>query len=120
MTRAVEASPEALEIIERLRAGHGPVVFFQSGGCCDGSSAICLGDGELPLTSQDMQLGEIGGAPFYIDAELYERWGRPRFLIDVAPGPADGFSLEGLEGVHFISRTPASSGPSHSADPDRG
>jgi uncharacterized protein (DUF779 family) len=106
MTPVVTASPEALEMIERLRAGHGPLVFFQSGGCCDGSSAICLKDGELPLGPHDVQLGEIGGAPFYIDAEQYERWRRPRFRIDVAPGAATGFSLEGLEEVHFISRSP--------------
>jgi hypothetical protein len=102
----VTASPQALEVIERLRAGHGPLAFFQSGGCCDGSSALCFKDGELPPGPQDLQLGEIGGAPFYIDADQYERWGRPRFLIDVASGAADGFSLEGLEGVHFISTTP--------------
>ena len=53
-----------------------------------------------------MRLGQIGSAPFYIDSDQYERWGAPRFLIDVAPGAAEGFSLEGLEGVHFISRTP--------------
>ena len=117
---AVGATPAALEVIAHLEAAHGPLVFFQSGGCCEGSAAMCLKEGELPVGGGDRRLGEIGGVPFYIDAELYERWGRPRFLIDVAPGPADGFSLEGLEGVHFISRTPASSGPSHSADPDRG
>jgi uncharacterized protein (DUF779 family) len=59
-----------------------------------------------PPGPHDLRLGEIGGAPFYIDSEQYERWGRPRFLIDVAEGAAEGFSLEGLEGVHFISRTP--------------
>jgi uncharacterized protein len=103
---AVGVTPEALEMIERLWAGHGPLAFFQSGGCCDGTSPLCFKDGELPPGPYDLQLGEIGGAPFYIDAEQYERWGRPRFLIDVSPGPAAGFSLEGLEGVHFISRTP--------------
>jgi uncharacterized protein len=103
---AVGATPAALEVIRRLRAAHGPLAFFQSGGCCDGSSAMCLKDGELPVAPQDVQLGEIGGAPFYIDAEQYERWSEPRFLIDVAPGAADGFSLEGLEGMHFISRSP--------------
>ena len=103
---AVGATRAALEVIRRLETAHGPLAFFQSGGCCDGSSAICLKDGELPAGLDDVQLGEIGGAPFYIDAEQYERWGTPQFLIDVAPGAAEGFSLEGLEGVHFISRTP--------------
>jgi uncharacterized protein (DUF779 family) len=102
----VDATPAALEVIERLRAGHGPLAFFQSGGCCDGTSPLCLKDGELPPGPQDLQLGEIGGAPFFIDAEQYERWGRPQFLIDVSPGAAEGFSLEALEGVHFVSRTP--------------
>ena len=103
----VTATPEALEVIERLRAAHGPLAFHQSGGCCDGTSPMCLKDGELPPSPSDVRLGDLGGAPFYIDADQYERWGRPKFLIDVSPGAAMGFSLEGLEGVHFISRAPA-------------
>ena len=96
----------ALEVIENLEAAHGPLVFFQSGGCCDGTHPMCLKDGELPLSPQDVCLGEVGGAPFYIDSDQYERWGRPRFEIDVSPGPVGGFSLEGLAGVHFVTRTP--------------
>ena len=103
---AVQASRAALEVIRRLEAAHGPLMFFQSGGCCDGTSAMCLKDGELPLSPHDVRLGEIGGAPFYIDCEQYERWGKPRFLRDVSPGAAEGFSLEALEGVHFVTRTP--------------
>jgi uncharacterized protein (DUF779 family) len=102
---AVTATEAALEVISRLEAAYGPVLFFQSGGCCDGTSPICLKDGELPAGPHDIRLGEIGGAGFYIDADQYERWGRPHFLIDVLPGAAEGFSLEGLEGVHFITRT---------------
>jgi uncharacterized protein (DUF779 family) len=103
---AVGATPGALEVIRRLEMVHGPLAFFQSGGCCEGSSAICLKDGELLAGPHDVRLGDLGGAPFYIDSDQYERWGTPRFLIDVAPGAAEGFSLEGLEGVHFVSRTP--------------
>ena len=102
---AVAATPAALEVINRLGAAHGPLMFFQSGGCCEGSSPLCLKQGELPLGPQDRCLGEIAGAPFYIDAELYERWGRPRLTVEVSPGAADGFSLEGLEGVHFVTLT---------------
>jgi uncharacterized protein (DUF779 family) len=102
----VGATPAALEVIHRLEVTHGPLAFFQSGGCCDGTAAMCLKEGELPAALSDLRLGEIGGAPFYIDADQYERWGRPRFLIDVASGAAEGFSLEGLEGVHFVSRAP--------------
>jgi uncharacterized protein (DUF779 family) len=103
---AVAATPAALEVIARLEAAHGPLAFFQSGGCCDGSSAICFKDGELPSAASDLRLGDIGGAPFYIDSDQYARWGTPRFLIDVAPGAAEGFSLEGLLGMHFVSRAP--------------
>ena len=107
MSQAVQATRAALEVITRLEAAHGPLMFFQSGGCCDGTSPMCLEQGEMPLGPHDVRLGEIGGAPFYIDAEQYERWGNPRFLIDVSQGEAGGFSLEGLYGVHFVTRTPS-------------
>ena len=103
---AVQVTEAALEVIRHLEAAYGPLMFFQSGGCCDGSSPMCLKDGELPVSPGNRRLGEIGGAPFYIDADQYERWGSPRFLIDVSPGGAEGFSLEGLAGVHFVTRTP--------------
>lgn len=103
---AVAATIAALQVIDRLRERYGPVAFFQSGGCCDGTSPICLKDGELPVGPHDVHLGDLGGAPFYIDSDQYQRWGTPRFLIDVASGAAEGFSLEGLEGVHFVSRSP--------------
>jgi len=103
---AVAATPAARQVINRLTDRHVPLAFFQSGGCCDGTSPICLKDGELPAGPNDVRLGHIGGAPFYIDSDQYQRWGTPRFVIDVAPGAAEGFSLEALEGVHFVSRSP--------------
>jgi hypothetical protein len=102
---AIAATPAALEVIDRLSAAQGPLMFFQSAGCCDGGAPMCLKDGELPLSAQDIRLGEIGGMPFYIDSDQYESWGRPRFTVDVSPGAAEGFSLEGLEGVHFVTRS---------------
>jgi uncharacterized protein len=107
MRARVTATPEALEAIERLRAAHGPLAFFQSGGCCEGSSPICLKDGELPPGPGDVLLGTVGGAPFYIDAEQDERWHRPTLVLDVADGAAEGFSLEGLEGLHFLTGSEA-------------
>lgn len=100
------ATPAALDAIRRLQARHGALVFHQSGGCCDGSSPMCLHSGELPPGPYDVRLGELAGAPFYVDGELYERWGRPRLLIDLAAGSGEGFSLEGAEGVHFVALTP--------------
>ena len=99
----VTATAAALEAIARLQAARGPVAFFQSGGCCDGSSPICLEDGELPPAAHDLLLGRIGGAPFYIDADQYERWRRPDFVVDLSPGPAEGFSL-GLADQHFVTK----------------
>jgi uncharacterized protein len=105
MTSAVQATEAALEVIQDLEAAHGPLMFFQSGGCCDGTSPLCLKEGELPISPSDMCLGEIGGARFYIDSDQYERWGRPRLEIDVSPGSTEGFSLEGGGGLHFVTRT---------------
>jgi uncharacterized protein len=103
----VRATPEALELIGRLREKHGEIAFFQSGGCDDGSTAMCLSRVELLPSDDDVKLGEIGGAPFYADREQYEGWGEPTLLIDVSPGPASSFSLEGLEEVHFVTRSPS-------------
>ena len=102
---AVAATPAALEVIHRLSAAQGPLMFFQSGGCCDGGSPMCLTEGELPLSAHDLRIGEIAGMPFYIDSDQYERSGRPHLTVDVSPGAAEGFSLEGLDGVHFVTQT---------------
>jgi uncharacterized protein (DUF779 family) len=109
MAERVIATPAALETIERLQAAHGPLAFFQSGGCCEGSSPMCLHAGELPPGPNDLLLGRAGGAPFYIDADQDRRWGEPAFVLDVRPGAAEGFSLEGLLDQHFVTRTVARS-----------
>ena len=90
---------------ERLTAEHGPIVFFQSGGCCDGTAPICVKRGELPPGPADLLLGDIAGAPFYVDLDQYRRWRSPHFLIDVGAGPAQGFSLS-LPDRHFVTRPP--------------
>ena len=112
---SVQATPAAVEAIERLREQHGSIVFHQSGGCCDGSAPMCLTTAELPAGPNDVVLGEIATVPFLIDTEQYERWGRPEFEIDLAPGAAESFSLEGADGVHFVSRSPAKSNQEESA-----
>jgi uncharacterized protein (DUF779 family) len=99
---SVTATDAALEAIEHLRAAHGPLAFFQSGGCCDGSLPICLKEGELPPGPGDLLIGTVAGAPFYVDAEQHARWGRPSFVLDVRPAPAEGFSLS-LPDAHFVT-----------------
>jgi uncharacterized protein len=109
-TDFVSATEAALAELASLRERHGPLMLFQSGGCCDGSSPLCLHEGELLVGTNDLLLGEIDGTPFYIDLDHYERWNRPTFEIDVLPGASDTLSLEGPDGVHFVSRTPTCSG----------
>ncbi len=94
-----------MEAIERLRARHGAIVFHQSGGCCAGSSPMCLRADELPPGPNDVELGEVAGVPVLIDRDLYARWGSPDFRIDIAAGAADSLSLEGSEGLHFVNAT---------------
>ena len=105
MSETVLATDSARDLIVRLKALYGSLIFMQSGGCCDGSSPMCFQEGDLLLGPNDLLRGEIEGCPFYIDREQYERWRQPQFLIDVAPGDGDTFSLEGPEGIHFVART---------------
>jgi hypothetical protein len=106
VTRAISATDAALAELASLRERFGPLMLFQSGGCCDGSSPLCVPEGELLVGPNDLLLGDVGGAPFYIDVEQYERWNHPTFLLDVGPGAVGNFSLESLDGVHFTSCEP--------------
>ena len=101
----VTATAAALELIARLRAKHGPLMFHQSGGCCDGSAPMCFRAGEMAVGEQDRLLGEVGGAPFYMGAAQYACWRHTQLVIDVVPGRGGMFSLEGPEGVRFLTRS---------------
>lgn len=101
----VLATEAALQLVERLRAKHGDLMFHQSGGCCDGSSPMCYPLGELLVGDQDVLLGEIGGSPFYMGKAQYEYWKHTQLIIDVVEGRGGMFSLEGPEGVRFLTRS---------------
>ncbi|HUY50477.1 MAG TPA: DUF779 domain-containing protein [Streptosporangiaceae bacterium] len=103
-TQRVSATPAAEQAITSLRAAGGPVMFVQSGGCCGGSAPMCYREGEFLTGSSDMLLGEVCGSPFYIDARLYESWGKPELVLDTEPGFAEGFSLSAGAGQHFVIR----------------
>lgn len=105
MVQRVTATPEALALVQRLMALHGPLMFHQSGGCCDGSAPMCYAAGEFHTGSQDLRIGEIGGCAFYIGAAQYEYWRHTQIIIDMTPGRGAGFSLEAPDGVRFISRS---------------
>ena len=101
----VVATPAAIELIERLRAKHGPVLFHQSGGCCDGSSPMCYPTSDFIVGDRDVRLGEIAGASFYISAPQFEYWKHTQLIIDVVEGRGGMFSLENGEGVRFLTRS---------------
>ena len=101
----VIATLPALALIDSLRARHGPVLFHQSGGCCDGSSPMCFPEGEFIVGDRDVCMGEIGGAPFYISAPQFEYWKHTQLIIDVVEGRGGMFSLENGEGVRFLVRS---------------
>lgn len=101
----VLATEAALELIEKLIGKHGPVLFHQSGGCCDGSSPMCYPREDFMIGDSDVLLGEIGGAPFYMNKKQYEYWKHTQLIIDVVPGRGGMFSLEGPEGVRFLTRS---------------
>ncbi len=101
----VTATAAALEMIARLRQQHGPLMFFQSGGCCDGSAPMCYGAGEFIVGDYDRLLGAIGGMPFYISGPQFEYWQHTQLIIDVVPGRGGMFSLEGPTGQRFLTRS---------------
>ena len=105
MQPKVLATEAALALIEKLTAKYGPLLFHQSGGCCDGSSPMCYPVGELLIGDHDVLLGEIGNTPFYMSEAQYEYWKHTQLIIDVVPGRGGMFSLEGPEGVRFLTRS---------------
>ena len=111
----VSATPEALKLIERLRAEHGELMFHQSGGCCDGSAPMCYPAGDLMLDDSDVLLGEIGGCPFYMAAFQFKYWEHTHLILDVVEGRGSSFSLEIPLGLRFVTRSrlmePASTTP---------
>ena len=82
----ITATPAARDELARLRERNGPLILFLSGGCCEGSSPLCLTEGELLLGQNDVSLGDLDGVPFYIDAEQDRRWNEPAFELDVVDG----------------------------------
>ncbi|UOR14028.1 DUF779 domain-containing protein [Halobacillus amylolyticus] len=107
MVDRVTATDEALQLIQSLRDKHGALMFHQSGGCCDGSSPMCYPEGDLITGAQDVLLGKIGETPFYIHKKQYDYWKHTQLIIDVVDGRGGMFSLEGVEGKRFLTRSRA-------------
>jgi uncharacterized protein len=110
MTRRVDVTGEAAEVLRRLTGEHGPLMFHQSGGCCDGSSPMCYPDGEFLTGAADVQLGDLPigldrDVPVWMSARQFEYWKHTHLTIDVVPGRGSGFSLEAPLGVRFLIRS---------------
>ena len=108
-TSRVGLTAAARDLLRTLRDQHGPLMFHQSGGCCDGSSPMCYPDGDFLTSEADVLLGkfnldgsEIG---FWMSAEQFEYWKHTHLTVDVVPGRGSGFSLEAPEGKRFLIRS---------------
>ena len=105
MIRRVTVTREATEIINQLQEQHGPLMFHQSGGCCDGSSPMCFEKGELLLDNNDVYLGTIEDSDFHMSRDQFEYWKHTQLTVDVTKGRGAGFSLESPLGVRFIIKS---------------
>ena len=106
----VDLTPEAASLLSRLRDMHGPLMFHQSGGCCDGSSPMCFPDGDFITSDADIHLGDLevglpAPIPFWMSVSQYEYWKHTHLTVDVVPGRGSGFSVEAPEGVRFLIRS---------------
>ncbi|MEU4710019.1 MULTISPECIES: DUF779 domain-containing protein [Nocardia] len=106
MVQRVDLTDKAAALLRDLTGQHGPVMFHQSGGCCDGSSPMCYPRGEFRVGGSDVLLGYLpGDTPFWMSADQFEYWKHTHLTVDVVPGRGGGFSLEAPEGVRFLIRS---------------
>ena len=108
MSNAIErvtATPAALDMLATLRQKHGPLMFFQSGGCCDGSAPMCYAAGEFDISDSDVYLGNLNGTPFYMGLEQFAYWEHTQLIIDVVDGNGGMFSLDNGTGRRFLTRS---------------
>ena len=105
LPQQVLATDLAVHLVRVLREKHGPLMFHQSGGCCDGSSPMCFPRGEFMTGDSDVQLGEVYGEPFFMSKSQFEYWKHTQLILDVVPGRGGMFSLDNGEGVRFLIRS---------------
>lgn len=101
----VSATPEAIRLLDEIIADHGPVLFHQSGGCCDGSSPMCYPRDDFIVGDRDVLLGTIGDTPVYISESQYEAWKHTDLTIDVVAGRGGMFSLDNGREKRFLTRS---------------
>ena len=104
MTERISATPSAVKLIEQLSAQYGPIVFIQSGGCCEGSGPLCIPVNEFKPSPTDVILGEIAGAVFYMSDSHFSFAENTHTILDALPGSGGSFSLECGSGMAFITK----------------
>jgi uncharacterized protein len=111
MGARVDVTPAAADLIRSLRGRHGPLMFHQSGGCCDGSAPMCYLEGEFRTGSSDVLLEQLRvdgvdePVSFWMSTSQFQAWKHTHLTVDVVPGRGGGFSLEAPEGVRFLIRS---------------
>jgi len=105
MIERVIATQEALKLTELIKSRHGAIMFYQSGGCCEGSGLMCYVEGDFKLGDSDINLGTIGDVPFYIHRAQYGYFKQTQLIIDVMVGRGASFSLDSVEEMHFITKS---------------
>ena len=101
----VDVTEAAAALVRELVLENGPLLFHQSGGCCDGSAPMCFPRGEFRVGQRDVRLGSIEGCPFFMGGDQFEYWKHTHLTIDIVPGRGSGFSLEAPRGVRFLVRS---------------
>ena len=109
----VALTPAAVQLLRKLWLQHGPLMFHQSGGCCDGSSPMCYPAGDFITGEADVLLGrfdlsegiEPQALEFWMSREQFSYWSHTHLTVDVVPGRGSGFSVEAPEGKRFLIRS---------------
>lgn len=104
MTDRLSATPPAIALIQQLTQAHGPIIFFQSGGCCEGSGPLCMPANEFKPSPSDVILGEIAGAVYYMGDSHFSFAENTHTILDAVPGSSGSFSLDCGSGMAFITR----------------
>lgn len=105
MTKRVTITQEAADLVRKLQARFGELMFHQSGGCCDGSQPMCFEKGEFKLGASDVCLGSIEGCEFWMNKDQFELWQYTQLCIDITAGRGSSFSLEIPTGFRFITKS---------------
>jgi len=118
----VALTAESVSLLRKLWLQHGPLMFHQSGGCCDGSAPMCYPAGDFITGESDVLLGRFdlsadgggrpgsvddGGQPleFWMSREQFGYWSHTHLTVDVVQGRGSGFSVEAPEGKRFLIRS---------------